>query len=270
MPHVYQTSVSRVIASVVLLGALFTGKSACAQIYAFDTNASYEAASFSIVDSITFNGLPATQSSFTDYGNPGNLVAGGVTFTTNSGTSLFAVGPHDIGAGGTTYNFDGSSTLVAQGSMQANGPGAISSGLVVVDAALPVSMPPVTAVGTDIGSSFIGAALSATVTLKDGTVESFSLPAESAGAITAGLDFWGFVSAGSPIVSVSFTDSTADALGTPTLTIDDFTYGVVNTAGLVGLGGGDPLPTPEPSTYALIGMGAFALYFFRRRQAMML
>jgi len=251
-------AVNYALAAMVLIGSLFAGGTASAQVYVFDTDPAYQAQSLSIVDSITFNGLPPTQSSILPLGNPGDFPVGGVTFTTNPGTNLLVGGPNAVGAQSTSYNFDGTSTLVAHGNTQ-NSSGPLTNGTVILDANLPSGT---TAVGTQIASAFVGAPIAVTITLLNGTVDTYNLAAASAGAVADGLEFLGFVSPNSAITSISFTDKTADPTGSPTLALDNFTYGIAD------MNGTGPFQTvPEPSSVALAALGMGLLLVLRRHIA---
>jgi hypothetical protein len=242
-------SFARGLALFVLTGSLFLGRTVSAQvlvapgIYAFTSQASYEAASYSIVDAITFNGLPPSQSSYSDYSTTGLNVAG-VTFTTSANNFLYVVGPGYA----SQYDFpgDGTSTLAAQ---------ADSPSPADLAAALPSGT---SAVGTEIAGSFDAASVTVTITLTDGMTATYAYAAADG---QNGLGFLGFVTTGAnqmnvknQIESISFSDSTEDITEGSDLTFDDFTYGVANFV-------------PEPAPLALLAIGGVALFLFRRRLA---
>jgi hypothetical protein len=245
------------LASLVVASALFIGRSAVAQVYVFDNDeSSYDAANYSIVDSITFDGLPLTQGSATSYST--GLNVGGVDFTTPTGTNLLSVGPDYESP---LYDFDSTSTLNAKQNLL--------DGTAVLDAALPTNLEPngVSTVGADLGSDFAAGTIVATITLTGGATVSYDFSAPDAS--TSGLEFLGFASVGNTIASISFSDSNTDPdpAGGPGIVVDNFQYGdVIPTSG--GLPGGVPLDTvPEPTSLSLLAFGAVALLAFRRRIA---
>jgi hypothetical protein len=237
------------LALLVFTGVLVAERAASAQIfvgdgiYAFTTQASYNAASLPY-DTVQFDASVASQSGFTTYGDPGTLSVGDVSFTTPAGTDLFVVGP---GYDSPNYNFpgDGTATLLAHGAM------------IGEDASLTAALPTnylfgVSAVGTQIASTFETTTVMATVTLTDGMKEVYTYAAPNG---QSGLGFLGFVSTGgNTIESVTYTELPINGGDFPNLTLDNFTYGVTTFV-------------PEPSAIPLLGVGAIALLLFRRRLA---
>ncbi len=241
-----------VVTALVLAAALGAAGSASAQILiapdleVYTTQASYAAASTSIVDNITFNGL-TSQNSYTSYPS---LSVGGVSFTTPAANNLFVVGPGYVNSSnGDNFNFpgDGTSTLFVQGTTTP----------VTLTATLPVDsspLPGVTAVGTNIGSGFSAAPITVTITLA-GDPTPLTYVYDSANASTSGLGYLGFTTTdGTVISSITFSDSTTDLnSGEADMTLDNFTYGVATVA-------------PEPASLGLLGLGLFSLLLFRLRR----
>jgi len=243
---------SHLLVALVTAIALFSGRQASAQYEFFNNQAGYNAASYSIVD-LTFNGETQAANSYTSFGEPGSLVAGGVTITTPSNTALYAIGPQYVGGSVAAYdvtneyNFPGDNTTTMDAEVFTGGPAVVNIALPAN--VLPAGPPPqgVTAVGVNIASTFVGGTITATVTLVGGVTEVFSdaVPA----AETSGLSFIGFVDTNNiGITSISFSDSTPDASGQPDMVFDNLNYGTYT-----------PSAVPEPSAWALMLAGVALL-----------
>jgi PEP-CTERM motif len=238
----------RVVLALVLLGTLSAAHSASAQLFVYTNQAAYLAAQ-NTIDTIEFDGLTTGANGDTSYANALNV--GGVQFTTYGATELSVVGPT---AQSGAYNFPGDGTPV----LLSENDDEFSALYVNLPTNLPLG---VNAVGTQIGDAFAANPITAYVTLSNGTTESFVYNAPDAG--TSGLGYLGFVAQGVSITSIAYSDSPDDSGGF--LTLDNFTYGTINSAGL-----GTPnttLPTPEPGTLSLLGLGAISLFAYRRRLA---
>jgi hypothetical protein len=242
----------RVLTILAFSGAAFFGQSASAQsalgdgIYAFTSRSTYEADTDSIVDAITFNNL-TTKNGVAAF--PTGFTSGGVDFTSPAGTTLSAIGPN---YNGTVFTFPDSTsppsvTIYAYASTDAT----IKATL--LDEA---SSGPLTAVGTDIATSISTGSITADLFLAgNNTITPDATYTYASPDGEVGLGFLGFLTTGSTdIAYVKFIDNTVDYTDTSNLTLDNFTYGIV-----------DPDFIPEPSSYALLGVGALALVIFRRR-----
>jgi hypothetical protein len=246
----------RALVPLVLLGLLCFSRTASAQLFVYTSQSSYNAAQFP-TDTIEFDGLTTGPNGDTSYGDPGTLNVGGVSFTTPTGTALNVIGPA-VSAGAFNFPNDGTPVLFVQN----------QSGAGILSAALPTNLPlGVSAVGTQISDAFAASSITATLTFSNGSTATYVYSAPNAS--TSGLGFLGFVAQGVNITSISYSDPATILSGSvnngSSLTLDNFTYGTINTAGI-----GTPVTTlavPEPTTLPLIGVGAFALFYFRRRLA---
>ena len=246
------------LASLLLAGALLCDRSASAQVEVYDTGSSYDAASFT--DQVDqFDGSVQFQNSFNFYGNAFTVGGMGNTeYTTPTGTSIFVLGP---GVAGYDFPNDDSASLNAQPSLHA--PAGTNA---VLDISLPSNVLPdgISAIGTEIGDAFGPASITAVLTFTNNQTATYTFTVPD--AYTSGLDYMGFVTSGGlKIASLSITDTALDEAGIPDLVVDNFSYGVGNPNGPSGT---PLLVTPEPSSLALIGVGAFALLVFRRRLAL--
>jgi hypothetical protein len=249
----------RVSALFALAASLALSQSASAQIfvapgiYAYTSRSAYEAATDSTVDSITFNSL-APKGSFTNY-SPSGVTAGGVDFSSPATTSLYAVGPNFVNPGtGATFDFTDSSSpdSVTLDPESADGSSTSEVTATFLSAA---NSSPVTAVGTDIGTSYSTGTITAEIFVTGDSTPIGTYAYTSPDGSTSGLGFLGFITTGTASIdSVEFSDSTIDQYDRANMTLDNFTYGIV-----------DPAFLPEPSSYALLGLGVLALVIFRRR-----
>ena len=245
---------NRLLAPLVVASLLFLAKSASAQIEVYDTQSSYDAASFTI-NTAEFDGSTIAQNSFSFYGNAFSV--GNVDFTSPTGTSLIVLGP---GVSGYDFPGDGTATLNAQTGTKS---------LAITDVALPQNVLPagISAIGTEIGDGFGPASITAVLMLTNGQTATYTFTAQDAN--TDGLGYLGFVASGGlKIAGISITDTALDTAGVPDLAFDNFSYGVGNPNGPSGTN--VPLNvTPEPTSLMLMGVGAFALLLFRRRLALL-
>jgi hypothetical protein len=245
---------NRLLTSLLLAGVILFSRTASAQLEVYDTQSSYDTASFTI-NTAQFDGSTIAQNSFSFYGNAFSV--GDVDFTTPTGTSLIVLGP---GVSGYNFPGDGTSTLNAETGTKS---------VAVTDIGLPMNVLPagITAVGTEIGDGFGQASITAIVTLTNGMTGTYTFTAQDAN--TSGLGYLGFVASGGyKIASLSITDTALGAAGVPDLVFDNFSYGVGNPNGPSGTN--VPLiAAPEPSTYALLFLGGFALLLFRRRLSLL-
>ena len=218
------------LTATVTTGWLLLTQPASAQILEYTTEASFDAATLSD-DVITFDGSSGGAPSYS-YGDPGTLTVGQVTFVTPPGTDLFAAGPNTF-----TITDDATGTLDPQGDSAAP-----STLIAVLPTLEPFSL---TSAGSEIGA-FSPSTITATVRLVDGVSESFTYtaPDDSAG-------FLGFTTSSSAIAAITYVDSTPDEFGATDFSLDNFTYGVT---------------IPEPSSWALLGLGALGLVVIYRRR----
>jgi hypothetical protein len=253
-------TLNRSLGLAVLAAALFTGQSASAQtliapgVYAYTTLASYDAATFSDEDSITFNGLYSHTVGYTAYYNPTPpdaplpVVTGGVNFSVDSGSDLYVIGPNFVSGSG--FDFANSEDGTPSGTLDPESDlgGPATTTLTATLPTDPSPEPPITSVGTLIAPAYTDADITVTINFDGAPSVTHSFPLGDGTA--DGLSFLGFTGPDA-ITSIVFNDSTEDSSTRANLVLDDFTYGFSNV--------------PEPATYALLGLGALALVIFRRR-----